>query len=257
MSPRHFARLFSREVGVTPAKYVERTRIDVAREQLETTNLNIENIASSLFIQARGVLKKELLKHLRSNRTIRQSKHYNTKGLTRGQIIEGMSIRQRPAEIEDRAILGHWEGDLIAGSKNTHIATLVARQSRFTVLVKVKDKDTETVVSALTRQIKKLPDILRQSLTWDRGMELANHKQFTVDIDVNVYFCDPKSPWQRGTNENTNRLLRQYFPKKTDLSIYSQADLNKVALRPNQRPRKTLGFHTPADKLQECVAMTG
>jgi len=220
-------------------------------------HISHETIYRSLFIQARGVLKKELLKHLRSNRLIRQSKRYNTKGSTRGQIIEGVSIRQRPAEIEDRAVPGHWEGDLIAGSNNTHIATLVERQSRFTVLVKVNGKDTQSVVSALTRQVKKLPASLRQSLTWDRGMELASHKQFTIGTDVNVYFCDPRSPWQRGTNENTNRLLRQYFPKKTDLSIYSQADLNNVALRLNQRPRKTLRFHTPADKLQETVAMIG
>lgn len=175
----------------------------------------------------------------------------------RGQIIDGISICERPAEVEDRTVPGHWEGDLIAGSHNTHIATLVERHSRFTLLVKVNGKDTQTVVSALTRHIKKLPLILRQSLTWDRGMELANHKQITIDTDVKVYFCDPKSPWQRGTNENTNRLLRQYFPKKTDLSIYSQAELNKVALRLNQRPRKTLGFLTPADILQQTVAMTG
>jgi len=221
-----------------------------------TMQISHETIYRSLFIQTRGVLKKELIKHLRSNRTIRQSKHNNTKGSVRGQIIDAISIHERPPEVEDRAVPGHWEGDLISGSNNTHIATLVERSSRFTMLVKVKGKDTQSVVSALTRQIKKLPASLFQSLTWDRGMELANHKTFTIDTDIQVYFCDPQSPWQRGTNENTNRLLRQYFPKKTNLSIYSQSDLNRVALKLNQRPRKTLGFHTPADKLQETVAMT-
>ena len=216
-----------------------------------------ETIYRSLFIQARGVLKKELISHLRSKRTMRRSKHSRTKGQVRGQIIDGISIRERSAEIEDRAIPGHWEGDLIAGSSNTHIATLVERQSRYTILVKVAGKDTDSVVSALIRQVKDLPTELRQSLTWDRGMELAQHKRFTVATDIQVYFCDPQSPWQRGTNENTNRLLRQYFPKKTDLSVHSQEDLNRVALRLNQRPRKTLDFFTPAEKLWESVALTG
>jgi IS30 family transposase len=216
-----------------------------------------ETIYRSLFIQARGVLKKELISHLRSKRTMRRSRHSRTKGQVRGQIIDAISIRERPAEIEDRAIPGHWEGDLIAGSNNTHIATLVERQSRFTMLVKVEGKDTNSVVSALIGQVQDLPIELRQSLTWDRGMELAQHKRFTVATDIQVYFCDPQSPWQRGTNENTNRLLRQYFPKKTDLSVHTQEDLNRVALRLNQRPRKTLDFLSPAEKLQECVALTG
>lgn len=215
-----------------------------------------ETIYRSLFIQTRGVLKKELLKHLRGNHVIRQSRYQNTKGSARGGIIEGVSIRERPAEVEDRAVPGHWEGDLISGSNNTHIATLVERQSRFTILVKVSGKDTKSVVSAISEQIKSLPVNLRQSLTWDRGMELADHKKLTLDTNIEVYFCDPQSPWQRGTNENTNRLLRQYFPKKTSLSPYSQDDLNKVALQLNQRPRKTLEYRTPADKLQEVVAMT-
>lgn len=220
--------------------------------------LSHETIYRSLFIQARGVLKKELIKHLRSHRVMRHSKKASSKGRqSRGQIIDAVSIHERPAEVEDRAVPGHWEGDLITGSKNTHIATLVERSSRFTMLVKVGGKDTSSVVTALIKQVKKLPIQLRQSLTWDRGMELAKHKQFTLATDVQVYFCDPSSPWQRGSNENTNRLLRQYFPKGTDLSVYSQADLNKVALRLNQRPRKTLGFNTPADKLNECVAQTG
>ena len=215
-----------------------------------------ETIYRSLFIQARGVLKKELQKHLRSGRVFRQSRKQNTKGLPRGRIIDAISISERPAEVEDRAVPGHWEGDLIAGSGNTHIATLVERQSRFTMLIKVDGKDTETVVGALTRQVKKLPAELRRSLTWDRGLELANHKKFSVATDVKVYFCDPRSPWQRGTNENTNRLLRQYFPKGTDLSVHSQQKLNAVAKSLNQRPRKTLGFKTPADKLSQSVAPT-
>lgn len=214
-----------------------------------------ETIYRSLFIQARGVLKRELISHLRSKRTMRRSKHSRTKGQVRGQIIDGISIRERPAEIEDRAIPGHWEGDLIAGSSNTHIATLVERQSRYTMLVKVEGKDANSVVTALIREVQDLPSELRQSLTWDRGMELAQHKRFTVATDVQVYFCDPQSPWQRGTNENTNRLLRQYFPKKTDLSVHSQEDLNRVAIRLNQRPRKTLDFRTPAEKLWESVAL--
>jgi IS30 family transposase len=215
-----------------------------------------ETIYRSLFIQARGVLKRELIGHLRSGRLMRRAKNANTAGQARGQIIDAISIRERPAEIEDRAIPGHWEGDLITGSKNTHIATLVERHSRFTMLVKVNGKDTASVVTALAKQVRKLPAELRRSLTWDRGMELAGHKRFTVATDIQVYFCDPQSPWQRGTNENTNGLLRQYFPKGTDLSQYSQVDLNKIALRLNQRPRKTLGFHTPAAKFEASVALT-
>lgn len=223
----------------------------------ESMRVSHETIYRSLFIQARGVLKKELIGHLRSKRMMRRSKDASTDGQPRGQIVDGVSIRERPADVEDRAIPGHWEGDLITGSKNTHIATLVERHSRFTMLVKVQGKDTANVVAALSKQVRTLPSELRRSLTWDRGMEMAHHKQFTVATDVQVYFCDPQSPWQRGTNENTNRLLRQYFPKGTDLSGYSQSDLNKVALRLNQRPRKTLGFYTPADKLQANVATTG
>ena len=167
-----------------------------------------------------------------------------------------MTIRERPAEAADRAVPGHWEGDLLSGARNSHIATLVERRSRFTMLVHVDGKDTESVVTALIRQVRKLPSELRGTLTWDRGTELARHKDFTVATDVQVFFCDPQSPWQRGTNENTNRLLRQYFPKGMDLSGLSQADLNKVARRLNQRPRKTLGFKTPADILSERVALT-
>ena len=223
----------------------------------ENMRVSHETIYRSLFVQARGVLKKELVQHLRSKRLIRRSGHARAGGKSQGQIVDAISIRERPAEIEDRAIPGHWEGDLLAGASNSHIATLVERHSRFTILVKVPSKDTATVVAALSRQVRKLPASLRRSLTWDRGLEMAKHKSFTVDTKVNVYFCDPQSPWQRGTNENTNGLLRQYFPRKTDLSGYSQADLDKVALRLNQRPRKTLGFETPASKLQASVASTG
>ena len=223
----------------------------------ESMRVSHETIYRSLFIQARGVLNKELMQHLRSKQLIRRSVHARAGGQSRGQIVDAISISERPAEIEDRAIPGHWEGDLLSGTGNSHIATLVERHSRFTILVKVPSKDTATVVDALTRQIRKLPASLRRSLTWDRGLEMAKHKSFTVATKVNVYFCDPQSPWQRGTNENTNGLLRQYFPRKSDLSGYSQADLDKVAQRLNQRPRKTLGFETPASKLQASVASTG
>src|SRR5271170_7785379 len=223
----------------------------------ESMRVSHETIYRSLFIQARGVLKKELVAHLRSKRRIRRSQHSRIFKDSRGQIADAISIRERPAEIEDRAIPGHWEGDLLSGSKNSHIVTLVERHSRFTALLKVPSKDTAVVVAALTRHARKLPAVLRRSLTWDRGLEMAKHKTFTMATDVKVYFCDPQSPWQRGSNENTNGLLRQYFPRRTDLSGYTQADLDKVALRLNQRPRKTLGFQTPASRLQESVASTG
>ncbi len=224
--------------------------------QDETMQISHETIYRSLFIQSRGVLKKELIKHLRTGRKMRQSKKHNTKGVTRGQIVNGLSIHERPQEVEDRAVPGHWEGDLIAGSGNTHIATLVERQSRFTLLVKIDGKDAATVTSALSQHVQNLPSALRKTLTWDRGMELAFHKKFTDETNIQVYFCDPKSPWQRGTNENTNGLLRQYFPKKTDLSIHSQERLNEIALLLNQRPRKTLNYLTPVEKLWEGVALT-
>ena len=216
-----------------------------------------ETIYRSLFIQARGVLKKELLDHLRSKRRMRRSRHASPSGQSRGQIIDALSIRARPGEVEERAIPGHWEGDLLSGAKNSYIATLVERHSRFAMLIKVPSKETEAVVAALSRHVRKLPATLRRSLTWDRGLEMAKHKDFTVATDVKVYFCDPQSPWQRGSNENTNGLLRQYFPKGTDLSPYSQAQLDQVSRRLNQRPRKTLGFQTPASKLQQSVASTG
>jgi IS30 family transposase len=223
----------------------------------KTMQVSHETIYKSLFIQARGVLKKELMAHLRSRRIMRRGKTASTAGQTRGQIIDAISIRDRPAEIEDRAVPGHWEGDLLSGTRNTHIATLVERTSRFVMLVKVDGKDSDTVIGALIRQVRHLPQGLMSSLTWDRGTELAYHRKFTVATDVTVYFCDPQSPWQRGSNENTNGLLRQYFPNGTDLSVYSQDELDQVALRLNTRPRKTLGFRTPADTFGKAVALTG
>jgi IS30 family transposase len=184
-----------------------------------------ETIYCSLFIQARGVLKKELMEHLRTKRCMRRSRHATVSGQSRGQIVDALSIRERPAEAEDRAVPGHWEGDLLSGAKNSYIATLVERHSRFAMLVKVPGKDTEAVVRALSRHVRKLPASLRRSLTWDRGLEMATHKEFTVATNVKVYFSDPQSPWQRGTNENTNLLLRQYFPRGTDLAPISQAQL--------------------------------
>src|SRR5215475_101331 len=222
----------------------------------ESMRVSHETIYRSLFIQARGVLKKELMDHLRSKRRMRHSRHSSEHGQSRGQIVDAISIRERPAEAEDRAIPGHWEGDLLAGAKNSYIATLVERHSRFAMLIKVPSKDTAVVVAALSKHVGKLPATLRRSLTWDRGLEMAKHKEFTVATDVQVYFCDPQSPWQRGSNENTNLLLRQYFPRGTDLSPFSQAQLDQVSLRLNQRPRKTLGFQTPASKLQASVAST-
>jgi IS30 family transposase len=216
-----------------------------------------ETIYRSLFVQARGVLKKELQLYLRTHRAIRRSQYASLKRDGAGSIKNIVSITERPASVEDRAVPGHWEGDLIGGSKNSYIATLVERQTRYVMLAKVKNKDTESVVTALIKQSKKLPGELYKSLTWDRGKELADHQRFTLETDVDVYFCDPRSPWQRGSNENTNRLLRQYLPKGTDLSLHSQARLNAIARQLNERPRKTLGFETPAERFNACVASTG
>jgi len=213
-----------------------------------------ETIYRSLYIQARGVLKKELLEHLRAKRTVRRSRHASLKRNGLGQIKDAVSISKRPASVEDRAVPGHWEGDLIGGSRNSYIATLVERQSRYVMLVKVANKDTESVISALIKQSKRLPKELYKSLTWDRGKELADHPRLTMATDVEVYFCDPQSPWQRGSNENTNRLLRQYLPRGTDLSVHSQAKLSAIARQLNERPRKTLQYQTPAEKFAECVA---
>jgi len=223
----------------------------------ENNQVSHETIYQSLFIQTRGVLKEELQQYLRTQRAIRRSKHASLKRDGLGKIKDAISISERPASVEDRAVPGHWEGDLIAGSKNSYIATLVERHSRYVMLVKVKQKTTKEVVSALIKQSKKLPIELYKSLTWDRGSELADHKRFTLETNIDVYFCDPRSPWQRGSNENTNRLLRQYFPKGTDLTLHSQAKLNAVARQLNERPRKTLAFETPAERFNACVASIG
>jgi IS30 family transposase len=223
----------------------------------EAYHVSHETIYRSLFVQARGVLKKELMKHLRTGRPIRRSRHATAKADRRGQIPDMVPIRERPAEVEDRAVPGHWEGDLVAGSNNSYMATLVERHSRYVMLAKIPSRDTETVINALIKQANKLPRELYRSLTWDRGKELTDHKRFTLATDIKVYFCDPQSPWQRGSNENTNRLLRQYFPKRTDLSVHSQAHLNWVARELNERPRKTLEFETPAERFNACVASTG
>ncbi len=223
----------------------------------ESKQVSHETIYRSLYVQARGALKKELIQHLRTQRTMRRSRSGNKSGEGQGQIKDMVTISERPASVEDRAVPGHWEGDLLAGSKNTHIATLVERHTRYVMLAKVNGKDTKTVITALIKQARKLPRELYKSLTWDRGKELSDHKRFTLATDIDVYFCDPQSPWQRGSNENTNGLLRQYFPKGTDLSVHSQRHLNKVARQLNDRPRKTLGFYSPAEKFNECVASTG
>ena len=223
----------------------------------ENLQVSHETIYRSLFIQARGALKKELLQHLRRTRMMRRSRHHTQKGEDHGRIIDTVSIRERPASVEDRAVPGHWEGDLLFGSKNSQIATLVERQTRYVMLAKVENKDSETVINALIKQAHKLPQELYKSLTWDRGKEMAEHKRFTLATDIKVYFCDPHNPWQRGSNENTNGLLRQYFPKGMDLSEVSQVKLNAVARRLNERPRKTLNFETPAERFNQCVASTG
>jgi IS30 family transposase len=220
----------------------------------EGYHVSHETIYRSLYIQARGALKKELLEHLRRARNMRRSRHHTQKTDDHGRITETVSISERPASVEDRAIPGHWEGDLLFGSHNSQIATLVERQTRYVMLVKVAGKDTESVISALIMNARKLPQELYKSLTWDRGKEMAGHKRFTLDTNIQVYFCDPHQPWQRGSNENTNGLLRQYFPKGLDLSTYSQEKLDEVARLLNERPRKTLDYQTPAQRFHECVA---
>lgn len=212
-----------------------------------------ETIYVSLFVQARGALRRELTTHLRSKRTIRRGKTITDRNLGKGQIVGAVHISERPAEAEDRAVPGHWEGDLLLGTGFTQIATLVERQSRFTMLIALPNRSTDAVVPAVTHQIQALPDELRRSLTWDRGLEMAKHAQFTIDTGVQVYFCDPRSPWQRGSNENTNGLLRQYFPKRTSMAGISQEDLNAVAAKLNSRPRKTLDWMTPSEKLAEAL----
>ena len=254
---RPLARIVARKLGQlwSPeqvAGWLKRTYPDDEHYQVSH-----ETIYRSLFIQARGALKKELLQHLRRTRGLRRSRHHTQKTADHGRIKDTVSIRERPASVEDRAVPGHWEGDLLIGSKNSQIATLVERHTRYVMLVKVNSKDTETVINALTKQARKLPGELYKSLTWDRGKEMADHKRFTLDTRVKVYFCDPRSPWQRGSNENTNGLLRQYFPKGMDLSNVHQNRLNAVARRLNERPRKTLNFETPAERFSQCVASIG
>jgi IS30 family transposase len=219
----------------------------------QTMRVSHETIYLTLFVQARGALKRELMSHLRRARSLRRPRNAKRRGRGQGQIVDAVSIRERPAEAEDRAIPGHWEGDLLAGGTNTQIATLVERHSRFVMLVALKGKDTRSVTRALSEQVRRLPEELRSSLTWDRGLEMAGHARFTVATDVKVYFCDPQSPWQRGSNENTNGLLRQYLPKGTDLSKLTQAELDAIAAKLNTRPRETLGFKTPADTLDAAL----
>ncbi len=225
--------------------------------QDESRQVSHETIYRTLFIQARGALKKELLQHLRRTRGMRRSRHYSMKTGTHGRITETVSISERPAEAEDRAVPGHWEGDLLFGSNNSQIATLVERHARYVMLVRVARKDSETVINALIKHAHKLPSELYKSLTWDRGSEMAEHKRFSLATDVQVFFCDPQQPWQRGSNENTNGLLRQYFPKGMDLADISQSKLDAIARQLNERPRQTLGFETPAERFAQCVASTG
>ena len=208
-----------------------------------------EAIYLTLFIQARGALKRELISHLRRTKSLRRPRAAQRANRGQGQIKDAISIRERPAEAEDRAVPGHWEGDLIEGKRSTHVATLVERYSRYVMVVAVPGKDTVSVTRALAAQVRTLPAELRRSLTWDRGLEMADHAQFTLATELGVFFCDPQSPWQRGSNENINGLLRQYLPKGADLSTFSQADLDAIALRLNTRPRETLGFETPAGRL--------
>ena len=212
-----------------------------------------ETIYLSLFVQSKGLLRKELTKELRSGRAIRRAGRSSGRGSGMGQIVDALHISERPAEAEDRAVPGHWEGDMVSGAANTHIATLVERSSRFVMLVKLPNKTTDSVIAALTAKVQDLPEQLKRSLTWDRGLEMAQHKRFTVDTGVTVYFCDPKSPWQRGTNENTNGLIRQYLPHGTNLGTVTQEQLDEIALSLNGRPRKTLGFVTPSRKLSEVL----
>jgi IS30 family transposase len=223
----------------------------------ESCQVSHETIYRTLFIQARGALKQELLQHLRRTRGMRRSRHHTQKTADHGRITGTVSIRERPAEVEDRAVPGHWEGDLLFGSNSSQIATLVERHSRYVLLARVPSKDTETVINALIKQAHKLPRELAKSLTWDRGKEMADHRRFSLATDIQVYFCDPQSPWQRGSNENTNGLLRQYFPKGMDLSSVHQNRLNAIARRLNERPRETLNFETPAERFDQCVASTG
>lgn len=240
------------QLGWSPEQISRRLRAQQPDDR--EMHVSHETIYQTLFVQARGVFRKELTNHLRRSGFIRRAKKLQS--AQQGRIVDAISIRERPAEAEDRAVPGHWEGDLLAGGRSSHIATLVERRSRFVILVKISSKDSIGVAAALARKIRRLPSELRRSLTWDRGTEMASHQSFTVATDVKVYFCDPRSPWQRGSNENTNGLLRQYFPKNDDLSVYSQQHLNKIAAQLNGRPRETLNWKNPAEVLAERVAPT-
>ena len=246
--PRRWARAWS------PEQISRRLRLDYPED--ETMRISHEAIYQALYVQGRGALRRELTACLRTGRALRMPRA-RTRKQGRSFVSPEIMISQRPAEAADRAVPGHWEGDLLSGPNNTYIATLVERHTRYVMLAKVAGKDTQTVVSALIKQAKKLPMELYKSLTWDRGKELTDHRRFTLATNIDVYFCDPQSPWQRGSNENTNGLLRQYFPKGTDLSVHSQAHLNKVARQLNERPRETLQFETPAERFNACVASTG
>jgi IS30 family transposase len=254
---RALARLVAEKLRLQWSPYQVAGWLKRRYPQDETRQVSHETIYRTLFIQARGALKKELLQHLRRTRAMRRSRHHTQKTADHGRIKETVSIRERPAEAEDRAVPGHWEGDLFFGSHNSQIATLVERQTRYLMLVRVASKETETVVDALIEQARKLPRELYKSLTWDRGKEMADHQRFSLATDVKVYFCDPQQPWQRGSNENTNGLLRQYFPKGMDLADIHQSKLNAIARRLNERPRKTLAFETPAERFGQCVASIG
>jgi len=251
---RALARLVAEKLRLQWSPYQVAGWLKRTYPQDETRQVSHETIYRTLFIQARGALKKELLEHLRRTRVMRRSRHHTQKTADHGRITDTVSIRERPAEAEDRAVPGHWEGDLLFGSHNSQIATLVERKTRYLMLTRVASKDTETVIDALIEQAQKLPRELYKSLTWDRGKEMADHRRFSLATDVKVYFCDPQQPWQRGSNENTNGLLRQYFPKGMDLSDIHQNKLNAIARRLNERPRKTLGFETPAERFGQCVA---
>jgi IS30 family transposase len=254
---RALARIVAAKLRLEWSPYQVAGWLKLTYPQDETRQVSHETIYRTLFIQARGALKKELLQHLRRTRGMRRSRHHTQKTPDHGRITGTVSIRERPAEADDRAVPGHWEGDLFFGSNNSQIATLVERQTRYLMLVRVASKDSETVIDALIKQAHKLPRELYKSLTWDRGSEMAEHKRFSLATDVQVYFCDPQQPWQRGSNENTNGLLRQYFPKGMDLSSINQNRLNAVARRLNERPRETLDFETPAERFAQCVASTG
>lgn len=245
------------------AKLVERWSPEQISQHLkgaypddESMRASHETIYQSLFVQTRGSLRKELTQYLRSGRTRRKPQGSVE---TRGKLTNMVNIRERPAEALDRAVPGHWEGDLLLGAnQRSQIGTLVERKTRFVMLVKLQGRTTEVVVKALAEKIQALPEALWRTLTWDQGRELAAHEKLTIDTGVKVYFCDPQSPWQRGSNENTNGLLRQYFPKGTDLSRHTQSDLDAVADQLNTRPRQTLGWRTPAEMYAQetTVAMT-